>query len=219
LARRAAAKAPPEKADFAEKAARFGTWAAGALVLLALLGIQPAAILASLGFVSVGLAFAMKDLADNLVAGLMVAAYRPFALGDAVKFGEAKAPDALEGAVVDITHRYVTLRLEGGSYRTVQVPNSKLMREKIYVGRRPLPAEPKEPTPDEVYAAGREALLAVPGVRGAALKTDKVLGPTILVWLELGPGRPSPEAVKQAALKAVPALEKAPVRWILRAGL
>ncbi|HBL18708.1 MAG TPA: hypothetical protein DD417_18590 [Elusimicrobia bacterium] len=112
-------------------------WVLGALVLLNILGVSLSALVTSLGVVSVAVAFAMKDFVDNLVGGLMIALYRPFRLGDEVKIGED------EGKVVDITHRYIRLQLkDGGSYRIVNIPNSKLMLEKIYLAPRTQPLPP-----------------------------------------------------------------------------
>lgn len=137
LARRALKGSDDEaRANWMVSMAGFGAWLLGALVMLNFFGVTLSALVTSLGIVSVGVAFAMKDFANNLVAGLMMAVYRPFHLGDTVKI----AGDI--GRVVDITHRYVRLEIEDeAGYRVVNIPNSKLMNDKIYTGRKPEPEE------------------------------------------------------------------------------
>ena len=88
----------------------------GALVALGVMGIDAGALVASLGLVSVGIGFALKDAIDNFIAGIILIFQRPFVVGDAVCFG------SVEGRVEDVRVRDTVIRTFDG--RQVFVPNS-----------------------------------------------------------------------------------------------
>ncbi len=95
-----------------------GIVALGVLVSLGVMGVNPGALVASLGLVSVGLGFALKDVIENLIAGITIILQRPFVIGDAVRFGE------VEGVVEDVRVRDTVIRMFDG--RKVFVPNRSL---------------------------------------------------------------------------------------------
>ena len=95
-----------------------GMMVVGVFVALGVMGINPGALVASLGLVSVGLGFALKDVIENFLAGITVILQRPFVIGDAVRFGD------VEGMVEDVRVRDTIIRTYDG--RKVFVPNRAL---------------------------------------------------------------------------------------------
>ncbi|MBF0249194.1 MAG: mechanosensitive ion channel [Alphaproteobacteria bacterium] len=87
-------------------------------------GFNVAALVAGLGLVAVALGLAMKDTLANVVAGLTILAYRPFARGDKVQIG------AHAGRVAKIDLRYVTIEAKGAN---VLIPNAKIHTETVIV--------------------------------------------------------------------------------------
>lgn len=90
----------------------------GILVALGVMGVNPGALVASLGLVSVGMGFALKDVIENFLAGITIILQRPFIIGDAVRFGD------VEGVVEDVRVRDTVIRMFDG--RKVFVPNRSL---------------------------------------------------------------------------------------------
>ncbi len=91
---------------------------AGFLVALGVMGVNPGALVASLGLVSVGIGFALKDVIENFLAGITIILQRPFVIGDTVRFGD------MEGVVEDVRVRDTVIRMFDG--RKVFVPNRSL---------------------------------------------------------------------------------------------
>lgn len=92
--------------------------ALGGLVALGVMGINAGALVASLGLVSVGIGFALKDVIENFIAGIILIFQRPFVVGDVVCFG------SVEGTVEDVRVRDTVIRMYDG--RQVFVPNSSI---------------------------------------------------------------------------------------------
>lgn len=90
----------------------------GILVSLGVMGVNPGALVASLGLVSVGLGFALKDVIENFIAGITIILQKPFVIGDVVRFGD------VEGVVVDVRVRDTIIRMFDD--REVFVPNRSL---------------------------------------------------------------------------------------------
>ncbi|MBC7246859.1 MAG: mechanosensitive ion channel family protein [Actinobacteria bacterium] len=90
----------------------------GFLVALGVMGVNPGALVASMGLVSVGLGFALKDVIENFLAGITIILQRPFIIGDTVRFGD------VEGVVEDVRVRDTVIRMFDG--RKVFVPNRSL---------------------------------------------------------------------------------------------
>ncbi|WP_287153132.1 mechanosensitive ion channel family protein [Candidatus Solincola tengchongensis] len=95
-----------------------GILALGVLVALGVMGVNPGALVASLGLVSVGIGFALKDVIENFIAGITIILQRPFVIGDGVRFGD------VEGVVEDVRVRDTVIRMFDG--RKVFVPNRSL---------------------------------------------------------------------------------------------
>ncbi|MFH1724447.1 MAG: mechanosensitive ion channel domain-containing protein [Elusimicrobiota bacterium] len=134
------ARPDPEKFRKLSKRATLLRWAGNAAYLgglwmiLNMFGVTVTGLVGSMSIISAAIGFWTKDLASNLVAGLMVAAYRPFTKGDYIEVGKEK------GVVEDITQRFILLRLDDG--RTRHVALTSLTQNKIRIGKKtPPPSE------------------------------------------------------------------------------
>ena len=92
--------------------------AAGALITLAALNLTSmvASMLTAAGVAGIIIGFAVKDVAANLISGMLLLADRPFSLGDVVSAGN------VQGTVEDIALRSTRIRTSDGP--VVTVPNS-----------------------------------------------------------------------------------------------
>ena len=107
-------------------AARVGLLIAGIITSLGTLGVDVSALVAGLGLTGFALGFAVKDTISNILAGVLLLVYRPFALKDYV---EVKG---MKGLVKAIDLRYTTLNYEG---QTILLPNSLLFTNPITIGK------------------------------------------------------------------------------------
>lgn len=105
----------------------------GLAFILNLFGVPLVGITSALAVVSAAAGFWTKEVASDLVAGLMIAVWRPFGQGDVIQVG--KHP---RGKVETITPRTIRIRLDDGSAH--YVPLEDLMKEKIRIGLKPQPA-------------------------------------------------------------------------------
>ncbi|MFH2203900.1 MAG: mechanosensitive ion channel domain-containing protein [Elusimicrobiota bacterium] len=107
------------------------SYVAGLGYILKLLGVSVSGVTSVVGILSAAAGFWTKEIADDLVAGLMIAVWRPFGKGEVVQIG--KHP---RGMVETITPRTIRLRLDDGSAHFV--PLADLMKEKILIGLKPV---------------------------------------------------------------------------------
>ncbi len=139
-----------------------GVMAAGVLVALVVMGINPAALIASLGLVSVGLGFGLKDVIENFIAGLILIFQRPFVVGDVVVLGD------VEGLVEDVRVRDTVIRKYDG--RQVFVPNASIFSQAVINNnsnrRRRLDFEVSIAYHEDLQSAMRVAAEALAGVKG-----------------------------------------------------
>ncbi|EOV9523338.1 mechanosensitive ion channel family protein [Vibrio parahaemolyticus] len=96
----------------------------GTFLALSKLGFEIGTLVASLGLTGFALGFALKDAISNLVAGIMLALYKPIKLGDTVEITGSK------GVVVDLNLRYITIKAGG---MTHLIPNSLLLNNKLSI--------------------------------------------------------------------------------------
>ena len=80
-------------------------------------------LLGALGVAGLALAFALQDIIENLIAGIMLQARQPFAIGDQVAVGDHT------GTVQDITIRSTILKTFDGY--TVTIPSSDVLQSPI----------------------------------------------------------------------------------------
>ncbi len=95
----------------------------GLVYALRVLGISLGPLLGALGVGGIALAFALQDVLQNAVAGLLLQIRRPFRRGHQIKTGD------YEGIVTDVTLRTVQLRTYDGL--DVYVPNRIVLASPI----------------------------------------------------------------------------------------
>jgi small conductance mechanosensitive channel len=95
----------------------------GAVVALAVLGVDLTALAASLGLVGVTVGFALKDVLANSVSGVMLLLQRPFGIGDSVSVA------GVEGVVEDVRVRDTVVLTADG--RRAYVPNTTVFNEVV----------------------------------------------------------------------------------------
>lgn len=95
----------------------------GLVYALESLGVQIGPLLGALGIVGIAVAFALRDILENFVAGLLLQFRRPFSYGDQIVSGDT------EGTVTAIDARSVTVRTPDGE--TVYLPSSQVITDAI----------------------------------------------------------------------------------------
>jgi small-conductance mechanosensitive channel len=104
------------------RALSFGMLLLGGVTALGTMGINVSALVAGLGLTGFALGFALKDILSNLVSGILILLYRPFALHEQISVA------GMEGVVTDIDLRYTRLEREGKAYL---IPNSMMITNTI----------------------------------------------------------------------------------------
>ena len=99
----------------------FGVLTLGAMWVLAIYGLPPTALLATLGVASLAVSLSLQDVLRNLVAGLYLLVEKPF------RIGEQLTVRTFEGVVESVDVRTTTLRT--GSGERVLIPNAILFAE------------------------------------------------------------------------------------------
>jgi small conductance mechanosensitive channel len=95
----------------------------GAIYALDALGVRIGPILGALGIAGIAIAFALKDILENFVAGILLQLQRPFTYGDQVEI------DEIEGTVIGVDSRFVTVRTPDGE--TVFIPSATVIKADI----------------------------------------------------------------------------------------
>lgn len=96
----------------------------GLITALGTMGINVAALVASVGLIGFAVSFALKDALSNLMAGFIVLFYQPFKAGDFIEV------DKVEGRVINITLRYTIIRTDS---QHTYVPNAMLLTNPLIV--------------------------------------------------------------------------------------
>ncbi|MEO7119234.1 MAG: mechanosensitive ion channel family protein [Candidatus Limnocylindrales bacterium] len=92
-------------------------------LIISLPGVSFAELIASLGVGGIILGFALRDILENFVAGIIILARRPFVVGDQIRSGEH------EGTVTEINFRSTVVRTYDG-FR-VFIPNGPLLTQPV----------------------------------------------------------------------------------------
>lgn len=95
-----------------------------ALFALAVAGVRIGAALATLGIVGIALAFAMQNILENFVAGIILMIRKPFRAGDQIRTSD------FEGTVEEIDLRVTTITTYDGE--VVLIPNSDVFRSPLH---------------------------------------------------------------------------------------
>ncbi len=101
----------------------FFTIFVGILVALSAVNVNVTTLIASLGVAGFALGFALKDILENFIAGILLLFARPFELQDQVTVSD------FEGTVIDIQIRTTTLRTYSDDL--VLIPNSKVFTNSV----------------------------------------------------------------------------------------
>ncbi|MCP5031302.1 MAG: mechanosensitive ion channel [Actinomycetia bacterium] len=104
----------------------------GFLYALETLGVAIGPLLGALGIAGFALAFALQDVVENFLAGLILQASRPFNASDEIETGD------YEGTVNAFDARTITLTTPEGE--TVRIPSAEVIKQPIVnhtqIGRR-----------------------------------------------------------------------------------
>ncbi|CAG1021782.1 CRP-like cAMP-activated global transcriptional regulator [Patescibacteria group bacterium] len=112
-----------------EDIVEFAAYCAWTFIYLHQLGLQLSDIITTSAVMTAILAFAMQDTLGNIIGGLALQ------LDDSIKVGDWIKMEDINGRVSDIRWRYTAI--ETRNWETVIVPNSLLMKGKLFViGRR-----------------------------------------------------------------------------------
>ncbi|HVT44153.1 MAG TPA: mechanosensitive ion channel domain-containing protein [Thermoanaerobaculia bacterium] len=95
----------------------------GLLVIFQTVGIDLTALTVVAGAIGVGIAFGLRDIANNFLSGLIILFERPVKLGDRIEVGN------VEGDVVAIRARSTTVVTNDNV--AIIIPNSKFMTENV----------------------------------------------------------------------------------------
>lgn len=98
-------------------------WTIAGVILLATFQVDVTALLAGLGIGALIIGFALKDILENWIAGILVLGGRTFRKGDVIRV------DNLTGRVTDISLRTTTLKTYDRN--EILIPNSTLLRSNI----------------------------------------------------------------------------------------
>ncbi len=113
--------------EFMQKIIIFLVWLAGILFSASILfpSVTPAKVLTALGFGTIAIGFAFKDIFENFMAGILILIREPFKIKDCIEV------DGLTGFVNKITIRDTYIKdLDG---QRVVVPNAKLFKNIVTV--------------------------------------------------------------------------------------
>lgn len=102
---------------------RYVTVTAGLIYALGSLGVRIGPLLGALGIAGIALAFALQDILENFVGGLLIQIRRPFVVGDQITSGDH------EGEVVDVNARTVVVHTPDGE--RVHLPAGSVIKEPI----------------------------------------------------------------------------------------
>jgi small-conductance mechanosensitive channel len=136
-----AASHDPERQDILQllaSAARFSVICFGVVVALDTLGVQVSALIAGLGLTGFALGFALKDILQSMLAGVMIMLNRPFRSGDYIEVA------GFHGTVIEIALRYTRLR---DGPKDHLIPNNTVLTSPVTVGPEPPPEAAAQPTP------------------------------------------------------------------------
>jgi len=171
-----------KKANLGIVLGRLAQWAMmlfGLFVALAIImpGVTPAKILGVMGLGSIAIGFALKDILQNFMAGILILLREPFKLGDEIKYKE------FSGKIIEVETRSTFIKTYDG--KKVIIPNGEIYTNAItvetaYKNRR-LEYDVGIGYEDDINRAIKEILMAIKELKDVVKKP----APDILVS-ELG---------------------------------
>jgi len=137
--------------------------------------VSPSGILSALGFGSVAVGFAFRDILQNLFAGVLIVITRPFHAGDVI------AMDKYEGTVERVEAPATIIRTADG--RRIALPNSLLYTSPVTINTA---NASRRDEIEVVLAVGQDLDAVTHAISDAVAQVDGVLD------------KPGPELVGQA---------------------
>lgn len=112
-------------ANFIGKIAWSVIFILGTVLALGILGLGTISnkILAGAGITTFVVGFALKDIGENFLAGLILAFSRPYKVGNLIEC------ESVKGVVKDMTMRQTTVEAENG--KIIMVPNSMILKNPL----------------------------------------------------------------------------------------
>jgi len=98
------------------KASKYVVYIIGIFIIVSLLGVDLTSLIVGLGAFSIAISFAMSNIIQNFVSGLLVQADRAFKVGDEIRV------QTFEGRVVKMSIRTTLIETKEGD--VVSIPNS-----------------------------------------------------------------------------------------------
>lgn len=98
------------------KTSKYVIYFVGLMIIVTVVGFDLTSIIISLGAFSIAVSFALTNIIQNFVSGIMIQGDKPFEMGDVIRV------QAYEGRVVKIGIRTTIIEAEGGDL--VHIPNS-----------------------------------------------------------------------------------------------
>jgi len=98
------------------RASKYVVYTIGIFVVISLFGVDLTTLIVGLGAFSIALSFAMSNIIQNLISGILVQADHVFKVGDEIRV------QAYEGEVVKISVRTTIIETKEGD--AVYIPNS-----------------------------------------------------------------------------------------------
>ncbi len=98
-------------------------YSVAAILILWILNVDVTGLLAGLGIGALIIGFALKDIIENWISGLLIISGKTYTINDVIKVGN------LTGVVTDISLR--TTKLKTYDRNEIIIPNSTLLKEKI----------------------------------------------------------------------------------------
>ncbi len=149
----------------------------GVVVAFGILGVSIATIIASFGVAGLIVGFALKDILENFVAGILILWRRPFEISDQIQIGTNA------GTVKEINFRSTSMRTADGI--EVLIPNSLIFNQPIQnfteSGSRRTTIVATVPSGSDLALAAsllKQAVESVDGVLTAPLPEVLLLGST-----------------------------------------
>lgn len=97
--------------------------AIGVYIALRTIGLDLGPVLAGAGIVGIALAFALQDIAENYISGILMGFRNPFSPGDEIVSGD------FEGTVEELNLRYTSIRTYDGV--RVLLPNGQVLKNPL----------------------------------------------------------------------------------------
>lgn len=117
----------PSFANVMSRVVRLGFGLIGVLTAVTVVfpTVKPVNVLGSLGFFSIAVGFAFRDILENLLAGILLLFRSPFRTGDEVDI------EGTRGTVIEINLRETVVRTYEG--RRVLIPNATVYKNQVVV--------------------------------------------------------------------------------------